>query len=164
MTENEIIFELKEKVEELERIANNFFDVPRSESRKVNKEIDILNLFIIFLDEIKKHRMSDNVNKLIDTGEEFDLILSDLKKYRDIGTIEELQENNEMLKETLSDWRKYTKVGTLEKCRQAVERSNFKSPEYTSEMIFVCPECGEKLLKDYDFCKRCGQAIDWDII
>ena len=44
---------------------------------------------------------------------------------------------------------------------KALEKQVPKKPE-KSNMQNVCPECGEKILFNYKFCKSCGQAIGWD--
>ncbi|MBU5439464.1 hypothetical protein KQI42_15725 [Tissierella sp. MSJ-40] len=32
-----------------------------------------------------------------------------------------------------------------------------------SQMQSVCPNCREKLLRHYNYCTECGQAIDWKV-
>lgn len=63
MTENEAIISLKDKIEELERITDNFLDVPRGELRKVNKEIEMCNVCISTLEEIQKYRAIGTVEE-----------------------------------------------------------------------------------------------------
>lgn len=68
----------------------------------------------------------------------------------------------------------YKQLGTLEEVREAVEKQKAKKPNYEGDGYapdgtFVydeweCPNCGKKFevdYDDYDYCPKCGQAIDW---
>lgn len=57
--------------------------------------------------------------------------------------------------------KEYETIGTIKECREARERQKQKKPKIINEGISTCPICGAKVLRCYDFCKDCGQAIDW---
>lgn len=61
----------------------------------------------------------------------------------------------------LEEIQQYRAIGTAEECREAVEKQKPKRRELINSGISVCPECGAKVKRCYDFCKDCGQAIDW---
>lgn len=73
----------------------------------------------------------------------------------------------------LKEIQEYRKMGTLEECRAAVEKQRSKKPDYEGDgcdrdgnIIYdtwICPCCGERYEMDYDryeYCPKCGQAID----
>lgn len=157
MTENEAIISLKDKIEELERITDNFLDVPRGELRKANKEIEMCNVCVSTLEEIQQYRA-------IGTVEEIKKVVQFLSLDNDNGIIEDLQLLN-----------KYQFIGTVEECREARERQKPKKPimkpfyEDMEEEYLCCPACGDILTdripmdnKDfYFYCLNCGQKLDW---
>lgn len=68
----------------------------------------------------------------------------------------------------------YKEIGTVEECREAAEKQKKKTPVYEGDgytdgyMVYdtwVCTNCGTKYEVDYDdfdFCPKCGQAINWE--
>lgn len=74
----------------------------------------------------------------------------------------------------LKEVQQYREIGTVEECRTAVEKQKKKTPVYEGDgyadgyMVYdtwVCTNCGTKYEVDYDdfdFCPKCGQAIDWE--
>lgn len=176
MTENEAIISLKDKIEELERITDNFLDVPRGELRKANKEIEMCNVCVSTLEEIQQYRA-------IGTVEEIKKVVQFLSLDNDNGIIEDLQLLN-----------KYQFIGTVEECREAREKQKPKKPnlcmnevsgmfvdyadghgEYKTQMNnwWRCPCCnevvGQRVIvhehihdqRKNRYCENCGQAIDW---
>ena len=74
----------------------------------------------------------------------------------------------------LEEVQKYRAIGTPEECRAATEKQKAKKPhcEYDGYLdghlvydTWICPCCGKRYDVDedghYDFCKKCGQHIDW---
>lgn len=61
--ENEAIISLKDKIKELERITDNFLDVPMGELRKANKEIEMCNVCVSALEEIQQYRAIGTVEE-----------------------------------------------------------------------------------------------------
>lgn len=65
----------------------------------------------------------------------------------------------------LEEVQEYRKIGTVEECREAVEKTKAKKPMFYSTNWY-CPKC-ENLVGNstfhwlHDFCKNCGQKIDW---
>lgn len=70
--------------------------------------------------------------------------------------------------------KQYRAIGTPEECRAAMEKQTAKRPEYEGDgysdghLVYdtwICPCCGKRydVHEDgcYDFCKKCGQHIDW---
>lgn len=74
----------------------------------------------------------------------------------------------------LKETQQYREIGTVEECRKAVEKQKKKTPVYEGDgyadgyMVYdtwVCTNCGTKYEVDYDdfdFCPKCGQAINWE--
>ena len=74
--------------------------------------------------------------------------------------------------EALKEIKQYREIGTVEECRKAVEKQKPKTPNYEGDgyedgyMVYdtwICPNCGEHYevdYDDYDYCPKCGQAID----
>lgn len=44
---------------------------------------------------------------------------------------------------------------------EALEKQLPKKPELINNGISVCQECGAKVFRHYDFCRDCGQKLDW---
>lgn len=70
--------------------------------------------------------------------------------------------------------KQYRAIGTPEECRAATEKQKAKKPHYEDDGYldghivydtWICPCCGKRYDVDedghYDFCKKCGQHIDW---
>ncbi len=89
------------------------------------------------------------------TRDEVELIPENYKKMTNADRI------RTMTNEELADFQQYRAIGTIEECREARERQKPKKPKIINEGISTCPICGAKVLRCYDFCKDCGQAIDW---
>lgn len=100
--------------------------------------------------------------------------LEEIQQYRTTGM------TAEQIKEMQMDYcaksvvlEEYRAVGTLEECREAVERMKPKKPYDVEEreetdfyyLAFMCPSCNEAVIgQPYrpNYCKHCGQAIDWE--
>ena len=73
----------------------------------------------------------------------------------------------------MTDLEDYQRIGTLEEVREAVERKNAKKPDnftwvrgFSGQKIDKsgnCPKCGcERLFaSNLDYCRVCGQHVDW---
>lgn len=70
-------------------------------------------------------------------------------------------EGLDMAIKALEEIQQYRAVGTAEECRELKERNTPKKTKLISGLSPLCPECGAPALRNYDYCKRCGQAIDW---
>lgn len=66
-----------------------------------------------------------------------------------------------MAAQALEEIQKYREIGTIEECRELKERNTPKKTKLISGLSSICPECGAPAFRNYDYCKRCGQAIDW---
>lgn len=77
------------------------------------------------------------------------------------GTIGEQKEVLEMAIKALEEIHQYREIGTVEECRELKARGTVKKVERINGLSPLCPECGAPVLKNYDYCKRCGQALDW---
>lgn len=78
--------------------------------------------------------------------------------------------------EALDEIHKYRELGTVEELRKAAEKRKKKTPYMYGDGyadgsmvydMYECPGCGESYEIDgekYDFCPKCGQAIDWNEI
>lgn len=60
----------------------------------------------------------------------------------------------------LKEIQEYRAISTVEECREAREGQKPKKPNRYSG-VSMCPECGRKSLRCYDYCPGCGQAIEW---
>lgn len=110
--------------------------------------------------------------------------LEEVQQYRQIGTPEELQDMKNNYFEALSDWRQYRKIGTLEECRAAMEKQTARKALHQGcydkngtwhEWVGIngrpyelCPSCGTNLCCEMpldrkpEYCKECGQKLDWE--
>ena len=115
--------------------------------------------------------------------------LKEVKKYRKIGTVEECKELASMvsaekknaLAKIIDEWKEYIEIGTVEECREAVEKQKPKEPrdsikinpviddngayvDAETTVYLICPNCGETVgINDIcdNYCRECGQAINW---
>ena len=117
--------------------------------------------------------------------------LEEIQQYRVIGTVKECKvmdsivskvERNELVK-IMDEWLKYSKIGTVEEFKKAMEKWQLKKPLLLSKkekimegdyVHVMCPSCGEEIFscflfypwndsqRTHEFCKSCGQAIQWD--
>lgn len=87
--------------------------------------------------------------------------LEEIQQYREIGTVEQVKNQKHNLEVAYKIIGNYQGIGTVEECRELKERNTPKKAKLISGLSPMCPECGASILKNYDNCKRCGQAIDW---
>lgn len=73
-----------------------------------------------------------------------------------------LREALDMAISALKEIQQYREIGTVEECREAREKQKAKRPKHIWDGTTECPECAKRLLRHYDFCPDCGQAIQWD--
>lgn len=74
----------------------------------------------------------------------------------------DVNEALEIAKKALDEIKQYREIGTVEECREAREKQKAKRPKHIWDGTTECPECAKRLLRHYDFCPDCGQAIQWD--
>lgn len=86
--------------------------------------------------------------------------LEEIQQYREIGTVEQVKNQKHNLEVAYKIIGNYQGIGTVEECRELKERNTPKKAKLISGLSPMCPECGASILKNYDNCKRCGQAID----
>jgi len=73
-----------------------------------------------------------------------------------------LRESLNMAITALKEIQQYREIGTVEECHEAREKQKAKRPKHIWDGTTECPECAKRLLRHYDFCPDCGQAIQWD--
>ena len=73
-----------------------------------------------------------------------------------------LREALDMAISALKEIQQYREIGTVEEFRKAREKQKAKRPKHIWDGTTECPECAKRLLRHYDFCPDCGQAIQWD--
>lgn len=73
-----------------------------------------------------------------------------------------LRESLNMAITALKEIQQYRKIGTVEECHEAREKQKAKRPKHIWDGTTECPECAKRLLRHYDFCPDCGQAIRWE--
>lgn len=133
----------------------------------------------------------DELDSCIECGREHEQLadwLEELKKYRQFGTPEgyrsalEAYEKCYLEKEEIAnELYKYKQLGDLEEVREVVGKQNAKKPEKGEPYQWIdsvrvkgkyrdvrktsyghaCPNCGKRVVKDMNFCRSCGQHIDW---
>ncbi len=62
--------------------------------------------------------------------------------------------------EAIKKIQQYRAIGTAEECLEARKKQRGKKPKFINGGISVCLICGAKVLRYYNFCKDCRQAID----
>ena len=62
----------------------------------------------------------------------------------------------------LKEIQQFREIGTVEECHEAREKQKAKRPKHIWDGTTECPECAKRLLRHYDFCPDCGQAIRWE--
>ena len=74
----------------------------------------------------------------------------------------------------LKEVQQYHEIGTVEECREAADKQKPKKIQYESNCKYCdgftryrigkCPICNEwhNDIDGYNYCKNCGQAIQWD--
>ncbi len=74
------------------------------------------------------------------------------------------------VREAIEDFKKLAELlqnkesAAVEHCNtaiEALEKQLPKKPELINNGISVCQECGAKVFRHYDFCRDCGQKLDW---
>ena len=104
--------------------------------------------------------------------------LEEILEYRRIGSLIECRDAMEFWKTRqeldakIEKCMGYEKIGNVEECREAVEKQKKKAPIYEGDGyadghivydIWVCPSCEAKYevdCDDFDYCPKCGQAIN----
>ena len=63
----------------------------------------------------------------------------------------------------LEELQQYRQIGTVEERKTAVER-NTPIPVMISGGVYKCPSCGSgrSVKHRYNYCPKCGQAINWN--
>ncbi len=104
-----------------------------------------------------------------------------LQRYRALGTVEDIKkiiaflslDGETGLIDDANLLNQYRMLGTVEELREAKEKRIPKMPYTWGDGysngdpvydMYECPNCGEEYEIDggkYDFCPKCGQAIDW---
>ena len=118
--------------------------------------------------------------------------LKEIQNYRKLGTLEELAKAKKYIDlakkhgtigEMIDECAEYEEIGTVEEFREASEKQKAKKPLLVSKkekimegdyVHVICPTCGEEIFscflfypwndsqRTHEFCKSCGQAIQWD--
>lgn len=92
--------------------------------------------------------------------------------------------NREAYARDCEELEQYRNIGTVEECREAREKQKPKKPLLMSKrkekiaegdyVHVICPSCGEEIFSCFlfypwndsqrtnEFCKSCGQAIQWE--
>ena len=61
------------------------------------------------------------------------------------------------------DWDNYSALVTaLEMAVEALEKQMPKKPKMPLDAYLVCPVCEKKVDHPFEYCRACGQAIDWE--
>ncbi len=146
------------------------------EAKAIKWMINVRDYAVATLDHIAKNE--PNVSPMLYAGRKgkADAILNafdELEQYRALGTVEELAGIQNGYFTLSQKVRQYEKLGTVEELRKAMEKQDAKIPDIWGDgyddkgnMIYDmydCPNCGESYEIDYgeyDFCPKCGQAID----
>jgi predicted RNA-binding Zn-ribbon protein involved in translation (DUF1610 family) len=71
---------------------------------------------------------------------------------------------NELSINALSDLQKYRRIGTAEEFKQLKEKATAKKPKMIVRFgctTHECPNCGQLLHDDQNFCHDCGIELDW---
>lgn len=60
----------------------------------------------------------------------------------------------------LEEIKQYRAIGTVEECQEAREMQLPRKVKYVFGET-LCPECSCSIRRCFDFCKECGQKLDW---
>lgn len=89
--------------------------------------------------------------------------------------LKEVKKMSEVAVKAMEELQEYREIGTVEECREAIEKTKEKKPDYEGDGyadghmvydIWICPCCGERYeidYEEYEHCPKCGQAIDWSV-
>ena len=102
--------------------------------------------------------------------------LEENQQYRAIGTVDELKQLKEngaftglelvQLASKLMKIKEYIAIGTPDECRAAVDKQNAKKVgepyiNYYGNKKAECLNCHCSVLHPSNYCKFCGQKLDW---
>lgn len=108
--------------------------------------------------------MNDNMQKAIETQKSICKALCRSMAYSDsVGTIcipVERIGDIKMAISAMQELQQYRQIGTPKECREARRKQEPKKYKLINS-VRCCPECDSPIKVCYDFCKTCGQAIDW---
>ena len=76
--------------------------------------------------------------------------------------IEDLKRDLDYIRQFVEELQQYRQVGTVEECRTDVERKT-PIPVLINGGFYKCPSCGSgrSVKHRYNYCPKCGQAIDF---
>lgn len=101
--------------------------------------------------------------------------LEEVQQYRAIGTPEELQTMKEHggftgvelanIAAMQMKLKEYEAIGTPEECREAVEKQTDEKPTAVLGTFggteYECKNCGSDVCYGDEYCRWCGQKLDW---
>lgn len=74
-------------------------------------------------------------------------------------------EEHIQLAEWLEELKQYRAIGTLEECREAVEKQTDEKPTAVLGTFggkeYECKNCGSAVCYGDEYCRWCGQKLDW---
>ena len=96
----------------------------------------------------------------------------ELEQYKALGPVEELKNQKHNLSVAYKIIDDYSKIGTVEELKEAKEKQIPKKPTEINEIAygkfyridFMCPSCDTSNIENPykpNFCKHCGQKLDW---
>lgn len=72
---------------------------------------------------------------------------------------------NEMAIQALEEVQQYRAIGTPEECREAVEKQTDEKPTAVLGTFggkeYECKNCGSDVCYGDEYCRWCGQKLDW---
>lgn len=108
--------------------------------------------------------MDNKIQKAIETQKSIYKALCRSMAYSNsVGTICIPVDRIEDIKTAISamqELQRYRQIGMPEECREARRKQEPKKYKLIN-LVRCCPECDSPIKACYDFCKTCGQAIDW---
>ncbi len=101
--------------------------------------------------------------------------LEEVQQYRAIGTLEELKEamkyvwlvkKHGTIGKALEECAEYESIGTPEECRAAMEKQTDEKPTAVLGIFggtdYECKNCGSDVCYGDEYCRWCGQKLDWE--
>lgn len=90
-------------------------------------------------------------------------VFEEIQQYRELGAVEEIADCIKQSEEEFNMLMEYLHIGTIEEFKALKEKAEPKKPPYDNHNRagYRCPDCNNTNPWGYNYCKHCGQKLDW---